>query len=74
MDRANDYNKETRDENFVIFSGSTIAVKVVAKIKRVVVVYLLQFIPEEVPEEVLLDVPQQGGLGLCQKQIKLNLC
>ncbi len=70
MDRANDYNKETRDENFVIFSGGTIAVKIVAKIKRLVLVY----IPQEEPQEEPQEVPQQGGLRLCQKQIKLNLC
>jgi hypothetical protein len=40
MGRANDYNKETRDESFVNLSGSTIAVKIVAKIKRLVLVYL----------------------------------
>jgi hypothetical protein len=52
MGRANDYNKETRDENFVIFSGSRIAVKVVAKIKRVVVVYLPEYLPQYLPREL----------------------
>ena len=57
MGGANDYNKETRDEILVIICGITLALKIVTKISRVVLIY----------------VPQQGELQLCQKQIKLNL-
>jgi hypothetical protein len=54
---ANDYNKETRDEVIVIICSIALAVKIVAKLDSV----------------VLIDVPRQGGIQLCQKQIKLNL-
>ena len=57
MGGANDYNEETRDEVIVIICSITLAVKIVTKLNRV----------------VLIDVPQQGGIQLCQKQIKLNL-
>jgi hypothetical protein len=57
MGGANDYNKETRDEVIVIICSITLADKIVTKIDRV----------------VLIHVPRQGELQLCQKQIKLNL-
>jgi hypothetical protein len=57
MGGANDYNKETRDEVIVIICSITLAIKIVTKINSV----------------VPIDVPRQGELQLCQKQIKLNL-
>jgi hypothetical protein len=57
MGGANDYNKETRDEILVTICGITPAVKIVTKMNSV----------------VLIDVPQQGEIQLCQKQIKSNL-
>jgi hypothetical protein len=57
MGGANDYNKETRDDILVIICGITLAVKIVTKMNSV----------------VLIDIPQQGEIQLCQKQIKSNL-
>jgi hypothetical protein len=57
MGRANDYNIETRDEILVIIYGITLAVKVVTKMNNV----------------VLIDVPHQGEIQLCQKQNKSSL-
>jgi hypothetical protein len=57
MGGANDYNKETRDEVIVIICSITLAVKIVTKMNSV----------------VLIDVPQQGEIQLCQKQNKSSL-